>query len=167
MVKNPPKQDTQETGVLSPGQENPLGKEVTTNSRVLAWETPWTEESGGYSPRGCRRAGHDLVTEQQNQKDKREIATRWKPQQPVKTTPCPRKTTNGVREPLHLDENEGAAGRRRGARRGAQRKQEPETLTLENEENLESASNSHLKKPNKKREKHPQQEGGTDKARGQ
>lgn len=54
-------------------------------------------------------------------------------------------------------------GRRRGARRGAQGKQEPETLTLEHEENLESASNSHLKKPNKKREKHPQQEGGTEK----
>ena len=149
------------------GWGGPLEQEMATHSSILAWETPWTEESGGYSPRGCRRAGHDLVTEQQNQKDKREIATRWKPQQPVKTTPCPRKTTNGVREPLHLDENEGAAGRRRGARRGAQRKQEPETLTLENEENLESASNSHLKKPNKKREKHPQQEGGTDKARGQ
>ena len=60
MVKNPPKQDTQETGVLSPGQENPLGKEVTTNSRVLAWETPWTEEPGGYSPRGPKRVGHDV-----------------------------------------------------------------------------------------------------------
>ena len=36
----------QETWVRSFGQEDPLEKEVTTNSSILAWETPWTEEPG-------------------------------------------------------------------------------------------------------------------------
>jgi len=44
-----------EIWVLSLGQEEPLEKEVATNSNVLAWEIPWTEEPGGpYSPRGCK-----------------------------------------------------------------------------------------------------------------
>ena len=29
------------------GQENPLEKEMTTHSSILAWETPWIEEPGG------------------------------------------------------------------------------------------------------------------------
>ena len=30
------------------GQEDPLKKEMATqSSSILAWETPWTEESGG------------------------------------------------------------------------------------------------------------------------
>ena len=41
----------QETGVQSPGQEDPLEKEMATHSCILAWEIPWTEEPGGYSPR--------------------------------------------------------------------------------------------------------------------
>ena len=28
-------------------QEDPLEKELTTHSSILAWEIPWTEESGG------------------------------------------------------------------------------------------------------------------------
>ena len=36
----------QETWVQSLGQENPLEKEMTTHSTVLAWEIPWTEEPG-------------------------------------------------------------------------------------------------------------------------
>ena len=34
------------------GQEAPLEKEMATHSHILAWEIPWTEESGSYSPRG-------------------------------------------------------------------------------------------------------------------
>ena len=29
------------------GQEDPLKKEMATHSTILAWEIPWTEESGG------------------------------------------------------------------------------------------------------------------------
>ena len=34
--------------------------------------------SGGLQSMGCKRVGHNLVTEQQKQKDKREILTPWK-----------------------------------------------------------------------------------------
>ena len=37
----------QETWVWSLGREDPLEKEMTTHSRILAWEIPWTEELGG------------------------------------------------------------------------------------------------------------------------
>ena len=40
-------QETQETQVGSLGQEDPLEKEVTTHSSILAWKIPWTEELGG------------------------------------------------------------------------------------------------------------------------
>ena len=43
-VKNPPAM--QEMQVWSPGQEDPLEKEMATHSSILAWETPWTEEPG-------------------------------------------------------------------------------------------------------------------------
>ena len=39
-------QETQETWVPSLGQEDPLEEEMATHSRILAWEIPWTEESG-------------------------------------------------------------------------------------------------------------------------
>ena len=46
-VKNPPAtQETQETGVRSLGQEDPLEKEMATYSSTLAWKTPWVEEPG-------------------------------------------------------------------------------------------------------------------------
>ena len=47
VVKNlPAMQETQETQVLSLGQEDPLEKEMATHSSILAWEIPWTEETG-------------------------------------------------------------------------------------------------------------------------
>ena len=75
--------------------EDPLKKEMATHSGILAWEIPRTEEPGGlqstlsrfshiltlrphelqslqaplsmgYSPWGCKRVGHDLVTQQQH-----------------------------------------------------------------------------------------------------
>ena len=55
LVKNPPAmQDTQETQVRSLGWDDPLEKEIAIHSNILAWEIPWTEEPGGYSPWGCR-----------------------------------------------------------------------------------------------------------------
>ena len=36
----------QETGVPSLGQEDPLEKEMATQSSVLTWKIPWVEETG-------------------------------------------------------------------------------------------------------------------------
>ena len=49
-------QETQETGVQSLGQEDPLEKEMATHSGILAWRTSWTEEPGGYSPWGRKES---------------------------------------------------------------------------------------------------------------
>ena len=38
---------TQETWVRSLGQEDPLEKGTAIYSSILAWKTPWREESGG------------------------------------------------------------------------------------------------------------------------
>ena len=62
VVKNLPVK--QEMQVWS-GQEDPLGKEMATHSRILAWKSPWTEESGGLESTGWQRVGHDWVTKQQ------------------------------------------------------------------------------------------------------
>ena len=45
MVKNPPANAGDV--VQSLGQEDPLEKEMATQSRIIAWEIPWTEEPGG------------------------------------------------------------------------------------------------------------------------
>ena len=37
---------TQEMWVLSPGGEDPLERKMASNSSILAWEIPWTEEPG-------------------------------------------------------------------------------------------------------------------------
>ena len=48
MVKKPlPTQETEETWVRSPGQEDPLEAGMAAHSSVLAWRIPWTEEPGG------------------------------------------------------------------------------------------------------------------------
>ena len=46
----------QETQVRSPGQEDPLEKEMATHSSALAWKIPWTEEPGRYNPWGCKES---------------------------------------------------------------------------------------------------------------
>ena len=57
MVKN--LSAMQETPVQSPGQEDPLEKEMVTHSNILAWEIPWTEEPGGLQSVESQRVGHD------------------------------------------------------------------------------------------------------------
>ena len=42
--------EMQEMWVPSLGWEDPLEEETATHSSILAWEIPWTEEPGGYSP---------------------------------------------------------------------------------------------------------------------
>ena len=58
---------TQEMQVRSLGWEDPLEKEMTTHSSILAWEIPWTNEPGGLQSGGSQRVGHDLLTRQQQQ----------------------------------------------------------------------------------------------------
>ena len=43
----------------SPGEGN---GNVATHSRILAWEIPWTEESGWLQSIGSQRARRDLAT---------------------------------------------------------------------------------------------------------
>ena len=56
MVKNLPA--IQETWVQSLGQENVMEKGMATYSSVLAWNIPWTEESGGLQVMGSQRVGY-------------------------------------------------------------------------------------------------------------
>ena len=50
---------TQETWVLSLGQEDLLEKEMATHSSIVAWKIPWTEEPGRLQSMGSQRVGHD------------------------------------------------------------------------------------------------------------
>ena len=56
MVKNLPMQETQ---VQSLDWEDPLEKKIATHSSILAWEIPWTGESGGLQSMGSQRVGHN------------------------------------------------------------------------------------------------------------
>ena len=51
MMKNP--SAVQETQVTFLGQENALEEEMATDSNILAWRIPWTEEPGGLQSIGC------------------------------------------------------------------------------------------------------------------
>ena len=56
-VKNQPgMQKMQETWVRSLGWGEPLEEEMATQSCVLAWRIPWTEDPGRYSPWGYRES---------------------------------------------------------------------------------------------------------------
>ena len=45
LVKNPPAM--QKTPVQFLGQEDPLEKDMASDSSILAWRIPWVEEPGG------------------------------------------------------------------------------------------------------------------------
>ena len=49
----------QETQVQSLGQEDLLEKGMATQSNILAWRIPWTEESGELESMGSQRVGHN------------------------------------------------------------------------------------------------------------
>ena len=61
MVKNPLAK--KETLLHSLGLRDPLEKEMTTHTSILAWEIPWTEEPGGLQSMRSLRVRHNLVTE--------------------------------------------------------------------------------------------------------
>ena len=45
--------------VQSLGWEDPLEEEMATQSSILAWRIPWTEETGGLWSMGSKRVGYD------------------------------------------------------------------------------------------------------------
>ena len=47
---------SQETWVQSLGRDDPLEKEMATQSSILAWEIPWTEEPGGLQSMGSQKS---------------------------------------------------------------------------------------------------------------
>ena len=57
MVENLPAM--QETWVQTLGREDTLEKGKATHASILAWEIPWTEESGGLQSTGWQRVGCD------------------------------------------------------------------------------------------------------------
>ena len=60
MVKNlPPMQEMQETWDRSLGGEDPLEKGMATNSSILAWRIPWTEEPSGLQSMESQRVRHN------------------------------------------------------------------------------------------------------------
>ena len=70
MVKNLPAM--QETQVSPQGKEDPLEKGMATNSSILAWKIPWTEESGRLQFIGSQRIKQNTHTHPslyQEQKD--------------------------------------------------------------------------------------------------
>ena len=59
-------QEAQEMQVRSLGWEDPLEKEMSTHSSILAWKIPGTEEPGGLYPRDLKKYGHKSATKQNN-----------------------------------------------------------------------------------------------------
>ena len=58
-------QEMRKTWIQSLGRGDHLEKEMATHSSILAWEIPWTEESGGLVFMGLQRVRHDLAGKQQ------------------------------------------------------------------------------------------------------
>ena len=54
VVKNPPAKA--EDVYLIPGQKDLLEKEMATHSSILAWEIPWTKETGGLQSIGTQKS---------------------------------------------------------------------------------------------------------------
>ena len=50
-------QETYETLIQSLSWEDPLEEDMATDSYILAWRIPWTEEPG--KSLGSQRVGHD------------------------------------------------------------------------------------------------------------
>ena len=57
----------QKTQVQSLGREDLLEKEMTTQSSILAWKIPGTEEPGELQPMVSQEDRHDLKTNDNNE----------------------------------------------------------------------------------------------------
>ena len=53
-------QEPQETLFRSLGQEDPLEKEMTTHSSILAWRIPWTQDPEGLQFMGSQKSQTQL-----------------------------------------------------------------------------------------------------------
>ena len=62
MVKNLPAK--QEMQARSLGREDPLEEKMATHYSILAWKSKGQRSLMGYSPRVCKKVGHDLATKQ-------------------------------------------------------------------------------------------------------
>ena len=69
MVKNLP--DKQADLGSFPMSGDLLEREMATHSSILAWEIPWTEESGRLQSMESQRVGHDLMTERQQHQNQK------------------------------------------------------------------------------------------------
>ena len=49
----------QETRVQFLGREDPLEEGMATQSSILPWRIPWTQEPGGLQSMGSQRVRHD------------------------------------------------------------------------------------------------------------
>ena len=58
-MKSTPMQETEEMWVRSLSREDPLGEGMATQSSILAWRIPWTEEPGGLQSMGSQRVGQN------------------------------------------------------------------------------------------------------------
>ena len=56
----------QETWVQSLDQKDPLEKEMSIHSSILAWKIPWTEELRGLEFMGSQTVRHSLATKEQH-----------------------------------------------------------------------------------------------------
>ena len=62
----------QEMQVWSLILDDPLEKEMTSHSSILAWKSHGQRSLAGYSPWGRQRVGHDLGTKNNNRADKQQ-----------------------------------------------------------------------------------------------
>ena len=60
----------QETWLQSLGWEDPLEKEMTIHSSILAWEILWTEEPGVLQSMGSQRVRHNKPLNNNNKTGK-------------------------------------------------------------------------------------------------
>ena len=60
-IKNPPANagDTRDVGLIPGLRRSPGEGEMATNSIILAWKIPWTEEPGGVQSMGSQRVRRD------------------------------------------------------------------------------------------------------------
>ena len=59
----------QETWVQSLGHEDPLEKGMASQSIILAWRIPWTEEPGGQQSMGSQRVRQDWATKKKKERN--------------------------------------------------------------------------------------------------
>ena len=48
--------NAEDVGLILMCQDDPMEKEMTTHSSILAWETPWPEKPGGLQSMGLQKS---------------------------------------------------------------------------------------------------------------